>query len=169
MNKTIAIVTRILATAAVLAPSAQAGVRIGFGVPLGAMILHHQQQEAYRADAYRRHQAREAAELRRERARARAAAAKAKKERAAAIAAANAAEAARKKAVAAAAAAAPAPTATVANTEAPKVETKVLAASNSVAPTQTQATRTAEKEPAKLECKRYFANVGMTISVPCTE
>lgn len=192
MNRTIiTLTTSIVAATSVLAPAAQAGgLRLGLGFPIGVLVAGaaHQSYEAQRYEyakkrAMLRAQQAEAARLHRQRALAAAAAAKKAAAEAAAekqaqleaAAASEAAAAARKKAVAAALAqrqqardvgavssSGPA-TPTVAQTTPAPVKTAANTGPAKIAPTAT------EPETARLDCKRYFANVGMTISVPCTD
>lgn len=189
-GRIIALATSIVAAATLAAPSAEAGMRIHFGFPIGAFNVggghshyhrHNGYYEIQRYKALQRAKAAEAARLKREKAAAQAAAAKAKKEQAAAIAAARAAE--KRKAAAAAALAAAeeknkklaedqASVKSASNTDAvePVVTGNTKSALVKTASNTTDANSSATDEaPAKLECKRYFANVGMTISVPCTE
>ena len=201
----IAIATSIIAAATLAAPTAEAGMRIHFGFPIGSFIAggghhHHHRHHCYddysfrraeRYRAYERAQAAEAARLRREKAAAVAAARRAKKEQQAAAAVAAKAEAERRAAEAATLAAAKKKQQAVAlaaaesNQEAlaAKEDVAVLATSNPTTapevsasnsePVKTASVSSLQKpegnEPAKLECKRYFANVGMTISVPCSK
>ena len=192
-SKIIALATGIVVAATLAAPTAEAGMRIHFGFPIGAFNAGggHGHYRSHHHDDYRalrRAKAAEAARIRRERAaaaRARkeraAALAAAKRERAAAVAAAKAAE--RRKAAAAAAEDKKSADAVVAkNTisaervgqRAPDGKSNAAAplktaANTATADTTTSGATTSDEAPAKLECKRYFANVGMTISVPCTQ
>ena len=188
-TKAIALAAGMLAGVALSAPGAEAGMRIHFGFPIGSFHArggHHHHHHAHkyhhrRLKALRRAKAIEAA--RRREAAAEAAAARAAKKRAAAVAAA--AEAKRKAAAVAAAEAKRKAAAEQAAAEQQKLEAArkaelaavPLPVKKSDAPIEslkTAAVTTTDSnqtggEPAKLECKRYFANVGMTISVPCTE
>ena len=192
--KAIAIATGLLTAVMGMAPTAEAGMRIHFGFPIGAFHAHggHKHYHAHRYHAHRLREIRRAkaieAELRRERAAAAAAAAKARKERAAALAAAKKAEEAKKKAAEAAAIAAkqkklqavaaaetasikavePANTAEKVDPPIPVKAEPLKTAANTTATTASEP-KLADEDPEPLECKRYFANVGMTISVPCSE
>ena len=81
---TIALAAGMMAATAIAAPGAQAGVRIGFGFPIGALIAQkHYEQQRYEAEKYRAMRAAQLAEavrLKRKRAQA-IAAAEAKKDR----------------------------------------------------------------------------------------
>lgn len=188
-TKAIALAAGMLAGVALSAPGAEAGMRIHFGFPIGSFHArggHHHHHHAHkyhhrRLKALRRAKAIEAA--RRREAAAEAAAARAAKKRAAAVAAA--AEAKRKAAAVAAAEAKRKAAAEQAAAEQQKLEAArkaelaavplpVKKSDAPIEPLKTAAVTTTDSnqtggEPAKLECKRYFANVGMTISVPCTE
>jgi len=184
-GKIIALATGIVAAATLAAPTAEAGMRIHFGFPIGVFNAGggHGYHHSYRRDeeeyrALRRAKAAEAAR-RRERAAAIAAAAEARKEREAARAAAKAAEK-RKAAAAAALAAAEAKkkadavaaesTDAVEKADTRPSPARLKTAANETADDAMPSSSTAsDQTPAKLECKRYFANVGMTISVPCPE
>ncbi len=166
-----AVAAGMLAGMALPAPVAEAGMRIHFGFPIGSFHAHggghHRHVHKYhggRHHARRRARAIEAARARETAA----AAARAEKRRAAAQAAT--AEARRK-----AAAQRAANEARLANIPLPVKKADLpakateTAALDTAAITTTSGTRSADEAPVKLECKRYFANVGMTITVPCSE
>lgn len=177
-TKAIAIAAGILAGVTLSAPGAEAGMRIHFGFPIGSFYSggghhHARKYHARRLHALRRAKAIEAARARK----AAAAAARAERKRAAALAAA--AEAKRKAAAERAAAEQKkleaAEEAELAAIPVPVKKPDAPANGSGTAPLKTAAITSAidappaDEEPAKLECKRYFANVGMTITVPCTE
>jgi len=171
------------------ASSAEAGMRIHFGFPIGAFYAYGGHSARYHSyDAYRPREIRRAkaieAELKREKAAA--AAAKARKEQAPAEPAAKAGETTKKKAAAASLApnqkALQPETATI--SESPKsVEPGDDVAVIPPLPEKSETLRTganaaimtnseaevAQEDSQPLMCKRYFANVGMTISVPCSK
>ncbi|HEX7073233.1 MAG TPA: hypothetical protein VF226_04270 [Hyphomicrobiaceae bacterium] len=176
-GKIIALATVVLAGLSLAAPGAQAGMRIHFGFPIGSFYAggHHHHHHAHRYEyrrlqALRRARAIEAA--RRRQAAAEAAAARAERKRAAALAAA----AAKRQAAAELAAAEQkkleaAREAELAAVPLPerKPETPAGEALQTADATTAANSQPATETPAKLECKRYFANVGMTIRVPCSE
>ncbi len=176
-GKIIALATVVLAGLSFSAPSAQAGMRIHFGFPIGSFHAgghHHHHVHRYE---YRRlealHRARAIEAARRRQAAAEAAAARAERKRAAALAAAA---AAKRKAAAELAAAEQKKLEAARQAElaaVPLPERKPEAPAGEPLKTAAVATpansQPAGEQPAKLECKRYFANVGMTIRVPCTE
>lgn len=170
----------ILAGMTFSAPGAEAGMRIHFGFPIGSFNAHGRghHRHVYKPHSARHHNWRRARAIEAARARkAAAAAARAEKRRAAALAAA--AEAKRKAAAERAAAEqreleaaqaakmaaipppAKKPDAAVKETETAALQTAAVAT--------VDGSRSSDEQPAKLECKRYFANVGMTITVPCSE
>lgn len=176
-TKAIALAAGMLAGVALSAPGAEAGMRIHFGFPIGSFHArggHHHHHHAHkyhhrRLKALRRAKAIEAA--RRREAAAEAAAARAAKKRAAAVAAAA---EAKRKAAAEQAAAEQQKLEAARKAELAAVPLPVKKSDAPIEPLKTAAVTTTDSnqtggEPAKLECKRYFANVGMTISVPCTE
>lgn len=168
----------ILAGMTFSAPGAEAGMRIHFGFPIGSFNArgggHHRHAHKYH-HARRHHELRRAQAIEAARARKAAAAAeRAERRRAAALAAA--AEAKRKAAAQRAAAEqAELEAAKVAQIPPPVKKPDLPAKATETAALDTAALgatdepRRVDEEPAKLECKRYFANVGMTITVPCTE
>ena len=186
MNTKIAIATTVMTAAIAMTSTAEAGVRIGFGFPIGAMVVHkHMEAQQYEARqrAYRAAKAEEAARLKRQQA---IAAAKARQEKAKAIAAAKAEAAKADKADEIAAAKARVAARAQANAAGEQAKNETAATTTAAntsrssvdsasAPVKTaENTRTAgggkisnTTQTTKLECKRYFANVGLTVSVPC--
>ncbi len=180
MNTKIAIATSIMAATVAMTSTAEAGVRIGFGFPIGAFVAHrHMEAQEYEARRYRAQQRAERAEIARLKRQQAIEAAKVRKAKAEAIAAAKAEKAAAAKAKAVAEA--------KARTKAEEANKTVVATATSDAPAATSTGSTANVKTAantaagadsspkpenvvtKLECKRYFANVGLTISVPCED
>ncbi|MGE8941097.1 hypothetical protein ACO2I3_04220 [Leptospira interrogans] len=188
MNTKFAIATTVMTAAIAMTSTAEAGVRIGFGFPIGAMVLHKNmeaQEYERRQRAYQAAKAEEAARIKRQQA---IAAAKARQQKAKAIAAAKAdkadeiaaakarvaaraqananaaSEQAKTEPVVATATATPSTTATVA---AAPANVKTAANTTTTANTTNAGGKATNETATKLECKRYFANVGLTISVPC--
>jgi Skp family chaperone for outer membrane proteins len=148
-----------LVAAASTAPAAHAGgKRFGFGFPIGVVHGGHAigsstYYEAERLEAERRAEAAEAARMR---------------SRHKAAMAAAAAAAAHKRALAIAAAKAAARSATSEPTSATTTGEPVKTAGAD--PTTVGSLGSGSEQPeGQPGCKRYFAHVGMTISVPCTE
>ena len=187
MNTKFAIATTVMTAAIAMTSTAEAGVRIGFGFPIGAMLLHKNmeaQEYERRQRAYHAAKAEEAARIKRQQAiaaakarqqKAKAVAAAAKADKADEIAAAKARVAARAQANAAseqaknepAVATATATPPTTATVSAAPANVKTAANTSTTANTTNAGGKATNDTATKLECKRYFANVGLTISVPC--
>ncbi|HEX5600739.1 MAG TPA: hypothetical protein VFX46_08885 [Hyphomicrobiaceae bacterium] len=174
-TKTFTLVAGILAGVALSAPAAEAGMRIYFGFPVGGFYVGggHHHYRAHKYHAWRYHDLRRARAIEAERARKAAIAAeRAEQKRLAALAVAK-----RKAADARADAGAKEPEAaeiTLAAIPLPVKKPDNPNASEAGTLTTAAITTAANsapfgEEPKKLECKRYFANVGLTITVPCTE
>jgi hypothetical protein len=186
MNTKFAIATTVMTAAITMTSTAEAGVRIGFGFPIGAMLLHKNmeaQEYERRQRAYHAAKAEEAARIKRQQA---IAAAKARQQKAKAVAAAKAdkadeiaaakarvaaraqanaaSEQAKNEPAVATATATPPTTATV---SAAPANVKTAANTSTAANTTNAGGKATNDTATKLECKRYFANVGLTISVPC--
>ena len=176
-TKAIALAAGVLAGAALSASGAQAGMRIHFGFPLGSFHTGGGHHQAHNYHAGRLHALRRAREIEAARARKAAAAAARYEQKRAALAAAAAAKrkAAAERAIAEQKKLEAAKEAELATIPEPVKKPDVKGNGPGAAPLKTAAVTAAadpapaDEEPANLECKRYFANVGMTITVPCTE
>jgi len=169
-TKTFAIVMGLFAGLSLSAPAAEAGMRIYVGFPVGGFYVGggHYRYHGHKYHWWRYHKLHRLRAIEAERARK---AARAEQRRLAALAAARkAAEARPEVEVKEPEVAEISPVSVPLPVKKPdnaKVNDQVALTTAAVTPA-TEPTPPGE-EPKKLECKRYFANVGLTITVPCTE